>query len=103
MLEQAYKGGQLTLTLCPRKGLPLPPQQAAESVTQTTQQVFSQALVERSFWARPRAGRGVLLLQLFPFQGQPADEMRQKGLRRELIGASGDVGNFDCQGQHLPM
>lgn len=87
MQEQAHKGGQLTFTLCPGKGLPLPPQQAAESVTQTTQQMLGQALVEGSFWVRPssilRAGRGALLLQLLLFQRQPGEEMREKGLRGE--------------------
>lgn len=87
MQEQAHKGGQLTFTLCPGKGLPLPPQQATESVTQTTQQVLGQALVEGSFWIRPSsilgAGRGALLLQLLLFQRQPGGEMGEKGLRGE--------------------
>lgn len=37
MQEQAHKGDWLTFTLCPGEGFPLLPQQAAESVTQTTQ------------------------------------------------------------------
>lgn len=93
MQEQAHKGGQLTFTLCPGKSLPLPPQQAAESVAQTTQQVLGQPLVEGSFWVGASsllgAGRGTLLLQLLLFQGQPGEE-RQGGLRREPIG--GGVG-----------
>lgn len=39
-------GWPLAFSLCPGKGLPLLPQQAAESVPQTTQQVLGQALVE---------------------------------------------------------
>lgn len=82
---------QLTITLCPGKCLPLLPQQAAESVTQTTQQVLSQALAEQSFCTRPSSflgrGRGTLLQRLL-FQGQPEDEMKQKGLRREPMGGN---------------
>lgn len=90
MQEQAHKEDLLTFTLCPGKGLPLLPQQAAESVTQTAQQVLGQALVEWSFWVRPSSflgsGRGIFLLQLLLFQGQPEDERKQRGLRREPMG-----------------
>lgn len=61
---------QLTFTLCPGQGFPLPPQQAAQSVPQTTQQVLGEAHAESSFQARPstllRAAQGVFLLLLLP-------------------------------------
>ena len=60
----------LTFPLCPGQGLPLPPQQAAQPVPQTTQQVLGEAYAEPGLWARPSSLLGaschVLLLLLLP-------------------------------------
>lgn len=70
----------LTFPLCPGQGLPLPPQQAAQSVPQTTQKVFGEAHAGPGLRARAssllRAGCRVFLL-LFPSQRQSGDRAEE--------------------------
>lgn len=79
----------LTFPLGPGQGLPLPPQQAAQPVPQTTQQVLGEAYAEPGLWARSSsllgAGCCVLLLLLLPSL-RPSGDREAEGEDRALSG-----------------